>query len=129
MSIISPYSNLEDRAFWRSGVAEVENYPPYDIYRAKFPISKKDQILTAGSCFAQHVGRALLENDFSVIDTEPMPNRCPKDLQHAYCYGLYSARYGNIYSVRQFLQLIQEAYSMRFPAEPVWERAGRYFDA
>lgn len=129
MPISSPYENLEKRAFWRSGVAEASSYPPEAIYKPKFAISRETRILTAGSCFAQHVGRVLNASGFCVIDTEPMPDSCPVELQRQYGYGLYSARYGNLYSVRQFLQLLQEAYDLFVPAEPVWERDGRYYDA
>lgn len=129
MPIVSPYENLEKRAFWRSGVAEADSYPPEAIYKPKFTISRETRILTAGSCFAQHVGRVLNTSGFSVIDTEPMPDSCPVQMQRQYGYGLYSARYGNLYSVRQFLQLLQEAYGLFEPSEPVWERDGRYYDA
>jgi hypothetical protein len=129
MSKLSPYENLEAKAFWRSGVVEAEGFPPQDIYKAKFPVTKDMRILTAGSCFAQHVGRALRDNGYSVIDTEPMPASCPIDLQRQFGYGLYSARYGNIYSVRQFLQLIQEAYGHFEPSDWIWQRDNRFFDA
>lgn len=85
--------------------------------------------MTAGSCFAQHVGNALRKNGFSIIDTEPMPDICPKEIQTKYGYGLYSARYGNVYSLRQFLQLTKEAHGLFRPSEPVGERNGRYYDA
>ncbi|MGB3178584.1 MAG: GSCFA domain-containing protein [Albidovulum sp.] len=125
----SPYEGLEARAFWRSGVAEAQAYPPPDVYQPRFPITRQMPVVTAGSCFAQHVGRSLVASGYNVIDTEPAPRNCPETLAHKYGYRLYSARYGNIYSVRQFLQLVLEASQAFTPAEPVWERGGRYFDA
>lgn len=126
---VSPYQGLDDRAFWRSGVVEAGTYPPPDIYRPKFPIAKNLPIFTAGSCFAQHVGRTLANAGYHVIDTEPMPDWVPAELAHKHGYKLYSARFGNIYTVRQFLQLLQEAFGNFKPADPVWEKDGRYYDA
>ena len=125
----SPYQGLEDRAFWRAGVVEAGTYPPPDIYRPKFEISKGLPIFTAGSCFAQHVGRTLTQAGYNVLDTEPLPAFIPAELAQKHGYRLYSARFGNIYTVRQFLQLLQEAFGNFTPAEPVWEKDGRYYDA
>ncbi len=126
---VSPYQGLDDRAFWRAGVAEAGSYPPPDIYRPKFDITKDMPIFTAGSCFAQHVGRTLAQAGYNVIDTEPLPASVPADLANAHGYGLYSARYGNIYTMRQFRQLLQEAFGKFKPADPVWTRDGMFYDA
>ncbi|MGB3244830.1 MAG: GSCFA domain-containing protein [Sulfitobacter sp.] len=126
---ISPYQGLEDRAFWRAGVVDAGTYPPPDIYRPKFAITKDLPIFTAGSCFAQHVGRTLAQTGYNVIDTEPLPPFVPAELAQKHGYRLYSARFGNIYTVRQFLQLLQEAFGNFKPADPVWERNGTYYDA
>ena len=42
---------------------------------------------------------------------------------------MYSARYGNIYSVKQLLQLVQEVSGERDPSNFIWNRDDRYFDA
>ncbi|SMX43969.1 GSCFA domain-containing protein [Actibacterium lipolyticum] len=125
----SPYEGLADRAFWRTGVADAGSYPPPEIYTPRFKISKKLPIFTAGSCFAQHVGRTLSANGFNVIDTEPVPRRTLPQVAQKYGYTLYSARYGNIYTVQQFLQLLLECRGEFTPADPVWEKDGRYYDA
>lgn len=125
----SPYQALDDRAFWRAGVVDAGTYPPPDIYRPKYEITKDMAIFTAGSCFAQHVGRTLAQSGYNVIDTEPLPAFVPADLAHKHGYQLYSARYGNIYTMRQFLQLLQEAFGNFKPADPVWERDGTFYDA
>lgn len=125
----SPYEGLEERAFWRAGVVDAGSYPPPDIYRPKFAVAKDTPILTAGSCFAQHVGRTLAQAGYNVIDTEPLPAFIPAELAQKYGYQLYSARYGNIYTMRQFLQLLQEAFGNFKPADPVWKKDGRFYDA
>lgn len=125
----SPYENLPPERFWRTGVAEHEPETVTGLYRKKFTIEPSAQIATAGSCFAQHIARYLRRNGYNVIDRERLPLWVPEELAHRYGYGLYSARYGNIYTVRQLLQLTQEAVGEFTPKNAVWTRDGRYFDA
>ncbi len=125
----SPYHNLPSRAFWRTGVTERVGPSSADFYSPHFKVDGSMKIATAGSCFAQHVGRALRDAGFQVVDAEPPPPLVPEDVFRNYGFGLYSARYGNIYTARQLLQLWREANGSFVPAVPVWERDGRYYDA
>src|ERR1051325_1163631 len=99
----SPYSDLPARQFWRTGVSEAHPLTVTDFYRKKFSIAETDKIAAAGSCFAQHVTRFLRRDGFSVMDVEPAPPGLPPKDAPAFGYGIYSARYGNIYTVRQLL--------------------------
>jgi hypothetical protein len=126
---VSPYSGLEPRAFWKTGVAARAPLDPGQLFRPKFPVTRSMKIVTAGSCFAQHVGRALLGAGFRVLDAEPLPPVIPDAVAQAFGYRLYSARYGNVYTVAQLLQMLREADGEITPALPVWEKAGRFFDA
>jgi len=101
----------------------------HEVYQRRFPIAPEDRIATAGSCFAQHISRYLRRNGYRVLDLEPAPTEVPAATAQQYGYGVYSARFGNIYYVRQLLQLAREALEGHRPAEPVWEREGRYFDS
>ena len=83
----------------------------------------------AGDCFAQEFSQALRASEVDVLDLEPPPPGLAKDRAARFGYGLFSARHGNVYFARQLRQLIEEAYGRHTPAEPVWERDGRYFDA
>lgn len=125
----SPYEGLPPRAYWRSGVAERAPLDPGELYAPRFPITRKTRVMTAGSCFAQHVGRALCGAGFKVIDAEPVPEAMPEAVAQRFGYRLFSARYANIYTARQLLQLLREVEDGAAPAEPVWERDGRYFDS
>lgn len=125
----SPYTNLPANAFWRSGVANRHPATFPGFYTPKFPIKRRMKIATAGSCFAQHVGRSLRQAGFNVIDTERAPTIIPAALAQNYGFGLYSARYGNLYTVRQLLQLWREATLRIEPALPVWQRDNRFYDA
>ena len=124
-----PYRHLPPSAFWRSGVAERKLGQFADLYTPKFPLRRGMKIATAGSCFAQHVGRALRQAGCNVIDAERAPALVPEQVRHRYGFGLYSARFGNIYTMRQLLQLWREAIGRITPAVPVWQRDGRHFDA
>lgn len=125
----SPYADLPPRAFWRTAVAGREAAQMAGLFEPKFALTKAHRILTAGSCFAQHVGRALRGAGFDVIEEEPAPAGMPALLAQRFGYGLYSARYGNLYTTRHLRQLLEEAAGLVNPADPVWERSGRFFDA
>ncbi len=125
----SPYDNLHASAFWRNAVAERDALDPGELYARRFAISKRSAIVTAGSCFAQHIGRNLRAAGCNVIDAEPGPRGVPHESLGKFGYGMYSARYGNIYTIRQLVQLLDEAEGEFVPAEPIWIKDGRYYDA
>lgn len=128
--IRNPYSDRPARNFWRQGVAQTSPLNIPDIYTAKWPLDPKWSVATAGSCFAQHIARNLRQNGSNVIDTEPAPNGLSDpDLRTRFGYGLYSARFGNIYTTRQMRQLFEEAAGVIPPSDHIWTRDGRYFDA
>lgn len=125
----SPYENREPKHFWRSAVSDSHPLTAAGLYTKKFDLRPSDDIATAGSCFAQHVANFLRKNGFSVIDAEPAPKLLSEDKAKAYGYGIYSARYGNIYTVRQLLQLALDAERGAVDARDVWTKDGRFFDA
>ncbi len=125
---MNPYSDLPEKAFWRS-VRSASYATPKNLYEKRWDIAKTDSIATAGSCFAQHIGRNLFSRGFNVLDMEPAPNYLTEQEKIQFGYSIYSARYGNIYTVRQLFQLAKEAYGDSAPNEFIWEKQGRYFDA
>ncbi len=125
----SPYSNLPSRNFWKTGVSEQHPLTITGLYRKKYEIQQQDRIATAGSCFAQHIAVNMRMHGFQVIDAEPAPPGLDPETAKLFGYGIYSARYANIYCVRQLLQLAQEAYGEFSPADLVWESKGRFYDA
>ena len=126
---LSPYEGLPAAAFWRNGVQHADPRAMFDIYSKRFSISPTDRVMTAGSCFAQHIARHLQASGFTVLDAEPPPEEMPSEVARAFGYKLYSARYGNIYTARQLYQLLAETLGHFKPANPVWEKHGRFFDA
>lgn len=125
----SPYEDLPPSRFWRSGVAETHPLTITDLYRKKFEITPADRIATAGSCFAQHISNYLRGNNFSILDKEPPPPHVDEATLKAFGYTLYSARYGNIYTVRQLLQLAEDAFSGAVNEADFWMKDGRLYDA
>lgn len=123
-----PYVGRPARAFWRPAVAAAPATPT-DVYRPRWPVTESDRIATAGSCFAQHIGRALRDGGLRLLDVEPPPKALPVEHHARFGYGLYSARHGNIYTARQLRQIAEQALGVRDPRPVVWARDDRFYDA
>ena len=114
-----PYRNLPDSAYWRRSVAAKGH--EVDPIAGDFPqIARGDKVATAGSCFAQHVARHLAASGFNYLVTERAHPIIDPAAARAAGYGLYTARYGNIYTTLQLVQLVDRAYGRFAPAEDVW---------
>jgi hypothetical protein len=112
-----PYVGLPEHQFWRSAV-----HADLDPVVDSFTIGYRDKVATAGSCFAQHISGALVANGFERYLTETDPG------QGGANYGVYTARYGNIYTARQLLQLFERAYGRFEPADVAWTKGQRFID-
>ncbi len=124
-----PYRILPASAFWRKAVAGVAVQDVDPVGAVSFKIKPTDRIATAGSCFAQHIARYLRESGFRFLVTETAHPIVPAEHADAFGYGLFTARYGNIYTARQLLQLFQRAYGLFMPKEDAWQEAdGRWTD-
>src|SRR5690349_14915994 len=99
-----PYSDLPDHRFWRPGLAAVERHRLDPVVHAKFRIGPQARVATAGSCFAQHISRRLQAIGFHYFVAEDAP-ALSDEARRARNYGVFSARYGNVYTARQLLQL------------------------
>jgi hypothetical protein len=125
----SPYEGKAARSYWRTGVAEQSPETVPELYHKKFDIARDARIATAGSCFAQHIARYLRRERYCVVDEEPAPPGLAPELAKKFGFSLFSARYANIYVVRQLLQLLRETRGEFEPADWIWQRDGRYYDA
>ncbi len=125
----TPYHSLPAFTRWSKSVAE-PSYPDVDpVVSFPWKISGADKVATAGSCFAQHIARHLKNNGFDYYvaeDGHPLGD----DAQRSHFnYGIFSARYGNIYTTRQLTQLFKRAYGSFKPSEDFWtNEAGRFVD-
>jgi hypothetical protein len=125
----TPYARQPPKAFWRSAVAERHPLDIADVYAPRFPIAANTRIATAGSCFAQHIGRELRRRGLAYLDLEPAPEGLPASRHPAFGYGLYSARYGNVYTSRQLRQMLDRALGRFDPPDAIWSGGGRHHDA
>jgi hypothetical protein len=127
---LSPYQRLPRRQYWTTAVGGKNLGNVKAPYSKRFPIEGL-RVATAGSCFAQEIASRLRKRGYVVIDKEPPPSTLRGQAARDFGYLLYSARYGNIYTARQLLQLASEALG-RIDVHPdvlVQEKHGRYVDA
>lgn len=117
----NPYRSLPNSAFWRRAVSGPAPEDVDPVTAPPFKLGTSDQIATAGSCFAQHIARTLKGLNFNYLETETGPT----DRN----FGVFSARFGNLYTTRQLFQLFQRAYGLFEPKDDVWTLPdGRFVD-
>jgi hypothetical protein len=126
---LHPYLSRPERAFWRSAVGGRHFVDLAGLWEP-LPLLRSDRIATAGSCFAQHIGNSLQARGATFMDFEPTPPLfATRDEARRWGYGVYSCRYGNIYTSRQLVQLFDEAHGNRCPLDRVWTKGARFYDA
>ena len=116
----NPYRSQPDHAFWSRAVARPAAEEVDPVVGPRFVLGRQDRIVTAGSCFAQHMSRALQAQGYRYLVTEPGA----EDRN----FGVYPARFGNIYTARQLLQLFQRAFGLFAPTEDAWRLDERFVD-
>jgi len=123
-----PYRGLPSHQFWNTGVTQAPPGALDPMISAKFQIEPGDQVATMGSCFAQHISRHLVKRGLSYFIAEQGDPHETAEANSARNYGVFSARYGNVYTVRQGIQLIDRAFGEFIPSEQVWETVGGFVD-
>jgi hypothetical protein len=127
--VTHPYASFGDTHFWnRSVTGQALSDVPYDP-APKFRFNlRADWFATAGSCFAQHFGRELAARGGNLMLAEDRhPLLIPEDAGHG--YGVFSARYGNLYNTRQLKELLDQAFGLRPPIFELCRRAdGQWID-
>jgi hypothetical protein len=122
----NPYSGKPDSQFWSRAVARPDLQDVDPVGCVSFRINSLSKIATAGSCFAQHIARMLMQRGYGYLVTEARPAFSFSENEN---YGTFTARYGNIYTVRQLRQLFQRAYAVYEPDTVFWARPdGRLID-
>jgi len=125
---VNPYESLPARAFWRSAVAEADLSALDELWTPKFAIGQDDCILTAGSCFARHIGRALRDRGMNWRDAELAPPGLTEAERQARHFGAFSFRTGNVYTAASLRQWLSWAHGESTPPSEVWSEDGRHFD-
>ena len=105
----SPYRTVADFQRWdRAFTAErAKRLDPYEGQTARFRLGKADRIVTAGSCFAQNIAKRLQRYGYNYVMAEYDPALTPEQ-NESRKNTMFSARYGNIYTVAHLAQLIAQ---------------------
>lgn len=123
----SPYQDAEEFQFWSRSVT----WPApgmIDPVTRGVPIQPSDRVATLGSCFAQHIARHLASAGANYYVPEQAPVGLSEDEARRRNYGVFSARYGNVYTVQQALQLFKRAFGAFHPRESAWRRGEVFVD-
>ncbi len=124
----NPYASQPTRAFWSRSISRVALEDIDPVSQTSFKIGSQTRVATAGSCFAQHIARHLRSIGIAPLVTEQAHGEIAALGEHFH-YGVYTARYGNLYTARQLLQLMMRAYGDFVPEEQPWRgKSGEWID-
>lgn len=127
---LTPYENLPPQRFWRTGVAESGVFGLSELWRSKWELPSDAAFATYGSCFAQHISRALRARGIAWVEGEPAPMATRAEIARHFNYGVFSARTANIYTVAQLELLLRMALGeVPVEAPEVWPHEGRFRDS
>ncbi|MDR9768428.1 GSCFA domain-containing protein [Shewanella baltica] len=102
---LTPYNEQAEQYFWKTGVAKIDlGKVPFQSIHNLLISKDNSSISSVGSCFAQHVGKWMIENNYPF-------NRSKLDSRQ-----ISSFAFGNVYTPRCFLQwlTLDPAHSHRF---------------
>jgi hypothetical protein len=126
---VHPYKKQPQYAFWSKAVVNLPIAKIDPFLEPNFHIKSSDKVATAGSCFAQHISRYLTKNGLNYYIAEFAHPVVKKELESKFGYLDFSARYGNIYTSRQLLQLFDRAFGYFSPEEKLWiNEEGHWID-
>lgn len=128
--VVNPYAKLKSYQMWRRSVGATQAEKVDPVVSSNLHITRSSRVATAGSCFAQHISRTLSDNGFTYYVSERGDGiGLGTDELEQLNYGVFSARYGNIYTSRQLIQLFDRAYGKLKPIDEAWVRKdGAYVD-
>lgn len=124
----NPYDNLDDFCFWSRAMTK-PGPSQIDPCVSAWKIKQKHRVATMGSCFAQHLARHIRAAGLDYFVPETGPSTVTDTERARRNFGVFSARYGNIYTVKQLLQLFDRAFGRFHPKDSCWDRDGRLVDA
>jgi hypothetical protein len=124
-----PYFDLPNSSRWDATMAgrPLLEINPHTL--SPFKITPATRVGSGGSCFAQNITTALRNRGYNYFVTEAAPPFLSNDDAIKNNYGIFSARYGNLYTPLQWLQLIQRSVGSFTPSDQFWsDGKGRFFD-
>ena len=123
-----PYESLPDKSFWATAVARRNMFDIGELWDPRFAFDPRMKVATFGSCFAQHIGKALEARGFNWFIAEDAPPGLSAENARKYNYGAFSARTGNIYTVSLLRQWVEWATGAQPVPDEIWVQDGRFYD-
>lgn len=122
-----PYSSLPNRSFWSRSVSR--SFSALEMVETGTSlISKDDRVVSAGSCFASNIVPYLDRDGFNYVRMETRHPWFVDLPDENLGYGKFSASYGNIYTPRQALQLLQRCLGIFHSEIDRWHADGEIID-
>jgi hypothetical protein len=119
-----PYNDLPEHAFFRNAVLRQGNLAPAP--RPHFQLTSESRVVSAGSCFAARIAAFIQKSGVNYLKTEDRAT-ADETIVREESENLFSLRYGNIYTARHLLQLLQRAAGQLVVDPPVAvDKNGRY---
>jgi len=124
-----PYDRIAPEQRWDRAVEQggFDDYDPQGTVR--FTFDRSTVFASAGSCFAHRIASSLLGSSLRYLQAEPGPAWLDGAQRAQYNYGPLPARFGNVYTSLQLLQLLRRACGSYVPQEHAWEAGDGYADA
>jgi GSCFA family len=124
-----PYFDLPDSSRWDRAMAGRPLLEINPHTSSPLKITPTTRVGSGGSCFAQNITTALRNRGYNYFVTEAAPPFLSNDDAIKNNYGIFSARYGNLYTPLQWLQLIQRSVGSFTLSDQFWsDGKGRFFD-
>ena len=123
-----PYEAIAPQQRWDRAITDVD---PEDIDpqgAVRFTFDRFTRFASAGSCFAQRIATSLRASPYRYVQAEPGPAWLDVAQRTAYGYAPLSARYGNVYTSLQLLQLLRRACGTFLPQEDAWALGDAFAD-
>ena len=99
-----PYNRLPERAFFRNAVLRQGNLA-IDA-QPDFQLTPASRVVSAGSCFAARIATFIQSSGINYLSHDDRDTAHTADITEE-SPNLFSLRYGNIYTARHLLQLLQ----------------------
>lgn len=119
-----PYNNLPDRAFFKK-LAETHG----DLRvtpSSRLSLGPDDKVVSAGSCFAARIAKFVRTSGLTYLFSDDRLD-LGEDTVREESPAIFSLRYGNIYTTRHLLQLLQRVTGDRTITPPTAvDKEGRY---
>jgi hypothetical protein len=122
-----PYKAAPATAFWSRSVATA--FEPSALIAGPTPLIRPaDRVASAGSCFAANLVPHLERRGYHYLRTEPRHPAFAGVPRENLGYDAFSAAYGNVYTVRQLLQMLRRSVGTFAPLEDRWQTEAGVID-